>query len=229
MKDPDIKLWKQALQEAMEEKQNELLASVTEEVTPSAQHLRRVSRILGVSVVDERPKRYPAKRVLAWGLAAVLLMTCALTAYAYNGAELGFVERKYGAYTQVSFAVSDDALAADRIVEAYELGYVPNRYVRTRVYVHDQRVECVYQNGKGDEIEFQQYPLGADEAWGFRNEFGDTEIKRYGERYLYCYNCEDSRTFLWRDQKYAMVLCVGAEMSDTEILKIISGISVQAQ
>ena len=227
MKESDLKLWKMALQEAMEEKQNEEMEVVTEEILPSAQHSRKVKRMLGVD--DERRKRYPAKRLLAWGLAAVLLMASALTAYAYNGTSYGFSLESHGPYTVVGFAYSFDIQYTSEIEEAYELGYLPSDYHRTRLYEHQQRIECTYRNGEGGAIEFQQYPLGKKETWGFRNELGERVIKQYGETYVYCFNADDDRTFLWRDQKYAMVLFVGADMSDSEIEKIINGVQLQVK
>lgn len=229
MSDLDRKLWKEALQEAMEEKQKEEMAAVTEEILPSAQHLRRMSRILGVNVSGEKRKRYPAKRLLAWGLAAVLLMAFALSAYAYSGTSFGFVERVYGPYTEVGFAYGFDIEYTDNIEEAYELTYLPQGYQRTRLYSHQQRIECTYRNGRGDEIEFAQYPLGKKESWGFRNEHCKLEIKKYGEIYVYCCDGEEGRTFLWRDQKYAMMLFVSTDMKDSEILNIINGVQIQAK
>lgn len=229
MKDLDMELWKQALQEAMEEKQAEELATAPEEITPSARHLRKVSRILGVRVGGERRVRYPAKRLLAWGLAAVLLMASALTAYAYSGTSFGFVESAHGPYIEVGYAYSFDMVFTDNIEERYELGYLPPHYVRTRLYAHQQRTEITYRDAQGGEIEFQQYPLGKKETWGFRNERGEREIKKFGETFVYCYDAQDSRTFLWRDNKYAMVLYVDAGMSDAEVLAIISGVQIQVK
>ena len=230
MKNTDKELFKQALLEATEEVHQETLAADSEAFTPSAQHLAQVGRILGIDLAPKaRRKRYPLKRVIAWGFAAVLLMVSALSAYAYSGVDFGFTERVYGPYTQVGFAYSFDMVLTHDIEETYELGYTPPRYARTRLYAHPQRTECTYTNHAGGRIEFQQYPLGQREVWGFRNELCELAIKRYGETYVYCCDDEDSRTFLWRDHKYAMVLYVDADMNDAEVLKIINGVQVQAQ
>lgn len=229
MKNSDSELFIKALQEAMEEKRSEELALCSdEEIIPSARHLRKVSRILGIDVRRESDrKRYPARRVIAWALAAVLMVASALTAYAYSGTSFGFVERVYGSYTQVTFAFSFDIVRTVDIEERYELGYTPLRYELSRVYAHEQRTECTYRTSTGKEIEFQQHPLNGKGEWAFHNELGRLEIRQYGEIYVYCYDCPDSRTFLWRDQKYAMVLCVDPDVADEEILKIINGVRIK--
>lgn len=231
MKDPKRELFEQALWQAMYEKRMEELAQCPdEEIVPSERHLRKLSRIFGFDLCEKKEKRrYRPKRVIAWGLAAVLLMVSALTAYAYRGTSFGFVERVYDQYTQVRFAYASDIQRTVDIEERYELTYLPPYYERSRVYVHGQRIEYTYYNAAGDEIEFQQHPLNGKGEWAFRNDVGELEIKKYGERYVYCYDCPDSRTFLWRDQKYAMVLYVSTAMDDAEILQIINGVSVQPQ
>ncbi len=229
MKDEKRELFKQALSQAMYEKRMEELALCPdEEIIPSARHLRKVSRILGIDVRRESDrKRYPVRRVIAWALAAVLMVASALTAYAYSGTGFGFVERVYGNYTQVTFAFSFDIIRTVDIEEQYELGYTPHGYKLSRVYAHGQRTECTYRTPAGKEIEFQQHPLNGKGEWAFRNELGKLEIKQYGEIYVYCYDCPDSRTFLWRDQKYAMVLCTDPDIEDGEILKMIDGVRIK--
>ena len=228
MKGEQRELFKAALLEAMEEKRQEELAECPEEIIPSARHLKRVSRILGIDVRrKDQVKRYRPRRVIAWALAAVLLMVSALTAYANRGTESGFAERVYGQYTQVNFTGADDILPTDDIEQVYELGYVPRGYVQVRLYEHEKRTECIYTNAQGDEIEFQQHPLNGKGEWGFHNGLGTTQIKKYGEIYVYCYDCPDSRTFLWRDQKYAMLLFVSTPMETEEILRMMDSVQIR--
>ena len=75
-------LFCRALWQAFEEKRNEELALCEPSFEPSARHLHKVSRILGVDVQKEEGRRYyHKKRVLSLILAAVRLLVSAISAF----------------------------------------------------------------------------------------------------------------------------------------------------
>ena len=220
-------LFCKALWQAFEEKRNEELALCDPPFEPSARHLHKVSRILGVDVQKEEGRRYyHKKRVLSLILAAVLLLVSAVTVYAYRGAILGFIEKIFDDHVEVGF----DGVPADApttIEEIYALGYLPRGFVQNQENSHERGVRYIFENENGAILDFQQIPLNAGNILEFDNEQGNLEIKAYGDRNVYCYNSEGAWSFLWRDNKYSMLIVVDIPLTEEEILKIMDGIQIK--
>ena len=220
-------LWKKALCEAMWEKHSAELATCTEDIHPSARHLHKVSRILGVDVQQEAGRRYYRKRrVIAFILAAALLLATAVTVYAYRNAIFGFIESVFTDHVEVDF----DGIPADApttIEEVYELGYVPKGFVQVQERSHERGVRYIFENEKGDTFDFLQSPLNSNTVLGMDNEYGDTEIRNYGGREVYCRISSSNCSFLWRDDKYALQIWTAKPLSDEEILKIMDGVQIK--
>ena len=216
-------LFCKALWQAFEEKRNEELALCEPSFEPSARHLHKVSRILGVDVQKEEGRRYyHKKRVLSLILAAVLLLVSAVTVYAYRGAILGFIEKIFDDHVEVGF----DGVPADAptvIEKVYELGYIPQGYHETGRLVTEFEANYYYEHAEGKTFGFNQYLLKQFFIY-IDNERGDVQIKKYGERDVYCYISERECLFLWRDAEYAFQIFTSVPLSEEEILKTMDGI-----
>lgn len=220
-------LFCRALWQAFEEKRNEELAACGPSFEPSARHLHKVSCILGVDVQEETGRKYyRRKRVITLILAAVLLLVSGVTVYAYGGAIFGFVEKMFDDHVEVGF----DGIPSDaptKIEEVYELGYVPQGFVQVQDNSHERGVRYIFENEEGATLDFQQIPLNAENILEFDNEHGNLEIKTYGTRNVYCYNSEKTCSFLWRDNKYSMLIAVDIPLTEEEILEIMDSIQIK--
>ena len=220
-------LFCKALWQAFEEKRNEELALCEPSFEPSARHLHKVSRILGVDVQKEEGRRYyHKKRVLSLILAAVLLLVSAVTVYAYRGAILGFIEKIFDDHVEVGFdGVPEDAPSV--IEEVYTLGYVPQGYVQVQKNSSERSVRYTFKNEEGKSIDFLQDTINANSIIGMDNEYGDIEIRIYGERKVYCRISSSNCSFLWRGEKYVLQIWTSAPIAEEEVLKIMDGICVK--
>ena len=220
-------LFCRALWQAFEEKRDEELALCDPPFEPSARHLYKVSRILGVDVQKETEKRYyHKKRALAILLAAALLLASAVTVYAYRGAIFGFIEKMFEDHVEVGFdGVPEDAPSV--IEEVYTLGYVPQGFELMDIYADEWEVDYTFKNERGDMLAFWQTPLGINTIFGVNDEYNDTEIRTFGKSQVYCRLSSDGCAFLWRDEKYAMQILTTIPFTDEEILAIIDGIYIK--
>ena len=220
-------LLKQAFWQAFEEKQSEELAASEPAFRPSAYHLRRVSRILGINVQREADRRYYLKkRVITLILAAALLLAFAVTVYAYREAIFGFIESVFDDHNEVGFW-EIPADAPTMIEEVYELGYVPEGYALARETAHERGVRYIFENEKGTIIDLSQTTLDADTLFGIDNERGEIVVRKYGKRDVYCYFSNAACSYLWQDSKYALFLYTSEPLSEEEILKIMDGIQTK--
>ena len=120
-----------------------------------------------------------------------------------------------------------DTLRNNTIEEVYELGYVTRGFVQVQENSHERGVRYIFENEEGNTLDFQQIPLNAENILGLDNEHGILEIKTYGNRNVYCYNSEKTCSFLWRDDKYSMLIAVDIPLAEEEILKIMDGIQIK--
>ena len=219
-------LLKQAFWQAFEEKQSEELAASEPAFRPSAYHLRRVSRILGIDVQREADRRYYLKkRVVTLILAAAMLLATILTVYAYRNVLWGFWEEVFEDHNEVGFwEIPADAPAM--IEEVYELGYVPEGYVETNRVLTEFGSNYYYANGRGQTLGFNQYIL-YDYVSNIDNEYGDTGAKKLGGREVYYYISDQTQIYLWSDGIYVLKLFVSTLIEEEEVLKMMDGIQIK--
>lgn len=155
MEKSNLELFKQALNEAWDNKIRREVESCTEEIVTSERHKATMQAILdGTYDKSAKWKLTRAKVVAILVAAALLLASCAII---YRNEIRNIVEDIFEGFNQVTY--SDEGADKDAIEDIYELSYVPEGYVLEESVITPLRVRYVFINTQNDTIVFEQRVL----------------------------------------------------------------------
>lgn len=216
----DLALFKQAINEGVDNKLNSIVSSYTEEIECSERH-KLAMRTIVYGKVDEEPKRkkLPMKRIIAIIVAAALLLTSCGIIFRNQIREIFedvFVRVNYG----------DEDVESRVIDETYVLTYVPEGYSLEREIINPTFVNYNYVNEENESIVFSQMPSNSSK-YVIDSETGYSEMLRISERDVYYRLAHEEHIYIWSDEKYSLKMQTTVQMSEDEIALIINGISIK--
>ena len=140
MEKSNLELFKQALNEAWDNKIRREVESCTEEIVTSDRHKVTMQAILdGTYDKSAKWKLTRAKVIAILVAAALLLASCAVI---YRNEIRDLVEEIFEDFSKATY--SDEGADEDTIEEIYELSYVPDGYVLEESVITPLRVRYVF-------------------------------------------------------------------------------------
>lgn len=220
MHENDLALFKQAINEGIDNKLNSIVSSYTEEIESSERH-KLAMRTIVYGKVDEAPKRkkLPMKRIIAIIVAAALLLTSCGIIFRNQIREI-FRDL----YVRVNYG--DEDVESRVIDETYVLTYVPEGYSLEREIIDPTFVQYKYVNEENESIVFSQMPSNSSK-YVIDSETGYSEMLRIAERDVYYRLAHKEHIYIWSDEKYSLKMKTTVQMSEDEIALIINGISIK--
>ena len=219
MEKSNLELFKQALNEAWDNKIRREVESCTEEIVTSERHKAAMQAILdGTYDKSAKWKLTRAKVVAILVAAALLLASCAVI---YRNEIRDIVEKVFEDFCKATY--SDEGADEDAIEDIYELSYVPEGYVLEESVITPLRVKYVFVNIKNDTIIFEQRVLDGSNFL-FDIESGYTLWLSDNELDIYYKTTKASHFYLWNDGHYSIEIRSNIPISDEELISIIRGI-----
>lgn len=217
----DAKLFGEAIAEGVLNKFERELAGNTESAGCSEAHEAAMLEIIATSKAIEQ--RIGRKRFAAILVAAALLLLVGCTAYVYRNQIGSFIETFLEDGVNIGFA-DKEKNDTTSIEEVYKLSYLPSDFTLTYEYVSDVYVSYSFADKNGDIIVFDQCPLGASNSIGIDNDTNDASVFDHNGAEIYVRVNAKTRHYMWKDDKYIMMLDCSKVISEEEALKIIDGI-----
>lgn len=222
MEKSNLELFKQALNEAWDNKIRREVESCTEEIVTSERHKAAMQAILdGTYGKSAKWKLTRAKVVAILVAAALLLASCAVI---YRNEIRDLVEEIFEDFSKTTY--SDEGADEDALKEVYELSYVPEGYVLEESVITPLRVKYVFVNIKNDTIIFEQRVLDYS-SFAFDVESGYALWLSDNELDIYYKITKESHFYLWNDGHYSIELRSNIPISDEELILIIRGITTE--
>lgn len=222
-KQMSLDLFREALDAAQEQLEDEMTAGTGEVVVTREEHEKGVARIMATF------RRYKAtrlkRRILISILAAALVILTSCTIYANREKIAAFVEKFYHTYIDVSYTDIDEN-APQEIQQVYLPSYIPEGYELTDSHSNTTRVRMKWVNQNGEKIIYVQTLLTGD-LLSLDSEMGEPKILTVGG--ISVYYAEYSNTqysneniYVWNDGDYSYKLTVTADFPIEEIEKLIT-------
>ena len=217
----DLELFRQALMDARNQKVDEVLRSVPDNVVPSAQYLAKMQRLLNGK---RRRKLSKKSKWLIALVAALLALLVGCAAYVYRHKIADFIE---GIYDKHATVVSDAGADVDdglSVNELYTLTYVPEGYT---LYFEDTAlgVTQVWKDANNNKISFNQFSMKALNYLDGERSY--SSIFEMGEQKIYYRKEQELLSYIWTDNSYIYKLVLTWEVSEDEVIKIIENIRVR--
>lgn len=212
----NLELFKQALNEAVSNKFDNMTAGCTEEIVCSGGHRLAMRTIVYGKADTKRTWSPRMKRIVAILVAAALLLaSCGIIFYD----EIREVFEEF--YVSVTFGTNDSAPST--IEDIYELTYLPAGYYLEKENISNTTTRFKYVNLEGDSIYFEQGILKGS-SYNIDSESGYSKIIEIKEHNVYFRYTETSYSYIWNDNKYIFVLKSNTNLPNEEIELIIKGI-----
>lgn len=223
----NLKLFRQALVEAMHENTQMVLAEYPEKPVFSKKHRRAMKRILfshGKRTIKTSSRVSVRTRLIAALVAVVLLLLGGLTVYANREAVVEFMEQIYETFTRIFFheEQEDGEGSLDSIEEERIPTYVPDGFVMQN---HQSALSGVYVVWQKEEeyIIFNQSTIG--NIYNFDNEHGDFTTIMIGDSTVYAKQDEYLNTYIWNDGIYTYSLSCTATLKFEDVGHMIQSVS----
>lgn len=217
---------KRAFIEAMCEKYNDELSICNESALCSADHKKRILRIVNGSSITTPRKRFTKKSVVALLIAAALLLA-GCTAYVYRE-QIGnfFIEILDG--NIVGEFGSDDKSGekVTEVCEIYTIDYIPDGYEKRKEIDTPRRVSYEWENNFGDKLFFEQR-LYDSTVYHIDGENGESQTIQIDGISVYFRKLNSLNYYIWDNGTYAFILKTTAEFSEAEMVKIIKSVAVK--
>lgn len=191
----------------------------------SIRHYKKICKI-----IDAKPtpsagvQRIKKRRLAALLVAAVMLLLAGCTAVFYKEQIGDFFTEVYEKYIKGSFA-EEDAVNNQFINEYYTLTYVPEGYESLEKNTGKMLARYVWENADGAQMIFAQAPINSG-SFFLDNESGTTDVIEMGEYTIYCRIIDGTYSYIWNNEEYAFALYFDNEISEEEIIEIISKIKL---
>lgn len=225
MEKSNLELFKQALNEAWDEKIREEVEACTEEIQTSERHKAAMAAILDGNYEKEEKrsawKLTRAKIAAILVAAALLLASCAVI---YRNEIRDFVEEIFEDFSKVTYS-EKDAEDGKTIEEVYELTYVPEGYVLEKSIVNPTIIRYEFVN-KNNILVFEQRTLnGADFLFDIEN--GYKLLLSNDNVDIYYKTTDNAYYYLWNNGIYSMEIWSTSQISDAKLKLILDGIKVK--
>ena len=222
MEKSNLELFKQALNEAWDNKIRREVESCTEEIVTSERHKVTMQSILDGTYDKSAKWKLTKAKVIAILVAATLLLaSCAVI---YRNEIRDIVEKVFEDFCKATY--SDEGADEDAIEDIYELSYVPEGYVLEESVITPLRVKYVFVNIKNDTIIFEQRVLDSSNFL-FDIESGYTLWVSDNELDIYYKSTKEYHYYLWNDGFYSIRIKANTPISNEELNLIIDGITIE--
>ena len=219
----NLDLFKQAINEGLSNKFDNISNCYTEEIVCSKQHNIAMRTIVYGKTDNKRAWSPKMKRIVAILVAAALLLTsCGII---FRNEIRDVIEDISEFFTKLTY--SNDGAKGEVIEEVYELTYVPEGYYLEDSYISTVVVKYDYQTLSGEEIDFEQWVIDGS-SFHIDRENGYTEIIKVNDYSIYYKKTKEYNNYLWNDGKYTFKLVSSNELSLENINLIVIGISTKS-
>lgn len=215
----NLELFKQALNEAVSNKFDNIAAGCTEEIVCSDKH-KLAMRTIIYGKVDSKGVWSPKmKRIVAIIVAAALLLTSCGIIFRNEIREV-FKEL----FASITF--EGDESEGNTIEDIYQLNYVPDGYSLAEERCSNLCVFYKYTDINENILIFEQRSVN-ESSFNVDSESGYSKILTLDTCAIY-YRCtETSHLYIWNYIDYSLLIRSSTELSNEELIKIINGITVK--
>ena len=221
MKNSNLELFKQALNEGLSNRIDRTINECTVKIKPSKQHTLVMRTILYGKGYHSKPLSPKMRKVIAILVAAAMLLTsCAII---YRDEIRGFIEEMTEHFTKLSH--SGEAKGAKTIEEIYEFTYVPNGYVVEKIIADPLSNRFIYMNSDGYNLSLNQSVLDSARFFVDTEDYRTILIVNTYE--VYYKTSKGNHFYILNDGKYAITITSDTILSNEEIISIINGIKVK--
>ena len=218
----NLELFKQALNEAWDNKIRREVESCTEEIVTSERHKVAMQAILdGTYDKSAKWKLTRAKVIAILVAVALLLASCAVI---YRNEIRDLVEDIFEGFNQVTY--SNEDADGETIEDVYELSYVPEGYVLEESVVTPLRVRYVFVNSQNYTIVFEQIVLDSSNFL-FDIENGCNLLLNNNGINVYYKTTKENYYYLWNDGHYSFRIQSSTSISNSELKSILNGIIIK--
>ena len=222
MEKSNLELFKQALNEAWDNKIRREVESCTEEIVTSERHKATMQAILDGTYDKSAKWKLTRDKVIAILVAAALLLTsCAVI---YRNEIRDIVEKVFEDFCKATY--SDEGADEDAIEDIYELSYVPEGYVLEESVITPLRVRYVFINTQNDTIVFEQRVLDYS-SFAFDIENGYNLLLNNNGMDVYYKNTPKYHFYLWNDGKCSLLITSNNKLSNEEIQTVINNLTIK--
>ena len=212
----NLELFKQALNEAVSNKFDNITANCTEEIVCSERHTLAMRTIIFGKTDTKRIWSPKMKRIIAILVAAALLLTSCGIIFRNEIREV-FKEL----FASITFEENESKV--DTIEDIYQMKYVPDGYSLVEENVSPLSVSYKFVDINGNIIKFKQSIINNID-FAIDSESGCSEIidiEKYDVYYRYTdtYHC-----YILNDSKYALTFNSNTPLSNETILLISEGL-----
>lgn len=219
MEKTDLELFKEALNEAWDNKIRREVESCTEEIITSERHKAAMQAILDGTYEKKSVWKLTKAKVAAILVAAALLLaSCAVI---YRNEIRDFVEEIFADFTELTY--SDKDIEGKTIETAYTLTYVPEGYILENSSQTPIKVRYEYRNAHNDFIIFEQKVLDTA-SFGYDIESEGTTTLTINDIEIYNKSTTQSNFYLWNDGVYSYKIQSNISIQYNELKRILDGI-----
>jgi hypothetical protein len=218
----NLELFKQALNEAWDNKIRREVESCTEEIVTSERHKATMQAILDGTYDKSAKWKLTRAKVIAILVAPTLLLaSCAVI---YRNEIRDLVEEIFEDFSKATY--SDEGADEDAIEDIYELSYVPEGYVLEESVITPLRVRYVFINTQNDTIVFEQRALDYS-SFLFDVENGYNLLLNNNELDIYYKATPKYNFYLWNNGNYSFLIISSNEISNEEIQIVITNLTIK--
>lgn len=215
-------LFKQAVNEGFMIRMERDTAVIEKDIICSEGHYQKLSEIFGFEVKKPKIKRTTLRRAVAAILIAAALLLAGCAAYIYKEQIGSFLVIAYDTFFKGGFA-DENSDNIETIEEYYTLTYLPEGYSTIMNVENSTIVSREYKNNENNTIRFEQTTFDSS-SYFFDAEHGETSKFIVNEIEVFKYITENTKIYIWNNEKYAFTLETGRNLSEEEIKDIIIGI-----
>ena len=223
MEKSNLELFKQALNEAWDNKiRREVEACTEEEIVTSERHKAAMQTILdGTYDKSAKWKLTRAKVVAILVAAALLLASCAII---YRNEIRDLVEEIFEDFSKSTYSDEEDA-NGKTIEDVYELSYVPEGYVLEESEITPIYVKYTFINSNNILV-FEQKVLDYS-SFLFDVENGYNLLLNNNELDIYYKATPKYNFYLWNNGNYSFLIISSNEISNEEIQIVITNLTIK--
>lgn len=212
----NLELFKQAINEGLNNKINNIANSYVGDVACSEKHTVAMRAIVYGKTDSKRTWSPKMKRIVAILIAAALLLTSCGIIFRNEIREM--IDEFFASIT-----FSENDSSGDTIKEIYELGYLPEGYILEKETKSQVFVRYQFVDQSGNELKFEQFVLNGS-IFTVDSEDGYSKIIGI-EKYDVYYRVNSKKhNYIWSDGKYSLFLSTTIELSKDEITKMINSV-----
>lgn len=215
----DKQLLYKALSENLEKRFEEAVGDNIYDGEYPKRFRRKMSKLIGVDIENPDKKFVDVRKWVAIGLVAAVI----LTGCAFRKQIGSFIEEHLGTYVWVKNGNDDEG--AKIIEEIYTLTYVPDGYEYYKEYSSPNLHSYVWKNSSDMLLKFIQIKYDSDFYTDIETDY--TFLMENEGVEIYCKTSEHDYSYVWKYNKYRLEFLSEGKLSETEIKKMIDGITIK--